>query len=98
MKGYLTLKIMGDTKMWDIIIHEDIKYINDWKNDQLDIEILDNYKPSKSMNMHYSITVSGLFKDWSFDVFCDDKFVERIREDGIEIDEVIETFEIWNQN
>lgn len=47
------------------------------------------------MKRHYSVVVRGNWKTWSFDVSAEPEHVEQWREDGLEVDEVLNTIPVW---
>ena len=47
------------------------------------------------MNRLLSIEIRGDTKDWSFNFYGDPKYIEDWREDGLEINEIINTVPEW---
>ena len=47
------------------------------------------------MKKHYSITVKGRRKTWSFDVLLNSRYLDDYRGDGLIIDEVVNTVPEW---
>lgn len=47
------------------------------------------------MKKLYSLQVRGKSKEWSFDIIANPKHVEDWREDGLEIDEIINRIPEW---
>ena len=50
------------------------------------------------MKKHLSILVQGKNHEWAFDIYEDPKYLEEWREDGLEIDEVVNTVPEWAVN
>lgn len=42
-----------------------------------------------------SISIKGKTKNWSFNFYGDSKYLDEWREDGLEIDEVVNTIPEW---
>lgn len=47
------------------------------------------------MQKLYSISVRGKTKNWSFDFYADPKYVKDWRNDGLQVDEVVNSIPQW---
>ncbi len=43
----------------------------------------------------YGLAIKGKEHTWSFDVYVDSRYVEEWREDGIDIEEIVNTIPVW---
>jgi hypothetical protein len=47
------------------------------------------------MKRPYSVTVRGRYRTWAFTVNAEPEWVRDWREDGLEVDEVVNTIPVW---
>lgn len=47
------------------------------------------------MKKLYSLEIRGKSKEWSFNIYADPKHVEDWREDGLEINEIVNSIPEW---
>lgn len=50
------------------------------------------------MKKLYALDIRGKWKEWTFEVWVDPKYVDEWRSDGLHIDEIVNTIPEWWMN
>jgi len=62
---------------------------------RLDFYLRKGDTPPNMANKLLSITVRGNHHKWSFNFYTDPQHIQEWREDGLEIDEIMNTIPVW---